>query len=570
MKTIFTFLLFCCFHHLAAQNSSNVLNASAGLSAKATVFSSLKSNNNEWYVLGTTEDSLYLSTSSYSCTGKNIFLSQIGSTGNTNWSRFIKYNSSVKTAGLVKDGTGNIYITALAVDGIEVNGQSYPWSGSKYVVIKYDASGNFVWLSTLSTHPTMPYAPTVGISNTDLLLVVTAQDSLVTNNQNISFNNNDLKICVVKMDFSGQVNNIVTIEGTGDVNTVTGEPIINTANELFIACQAFKGDTLKLNGNIVVGGSQAQSGFFIIKTDGTLNNITANTFVSASRYANTNKTSNITSLSLSPTGALYLAGIFADSISAGNHTITNFNAPNPVGLTDNFLLALDKDLHVKWLNRIGAQNNNDWIGGVAAANNGKVYITGTADGNIHIGAQTLSIPTNHRECYLIELDTNGVMLNSKLSVSLAPLSAGIATPNGLSLSSDGALLIFGRTNADIIFENDTLFRKSIESGFVWHTSFMTTGFPLLENNQRIFNGFIYPNPVANDAYVQLILPEEKHLKIQIVSATGYGLYRIPLQKYSKGVHTIHLPFSNVAAGVYICQIIDRENKIMDTSKIIKK
>jgi hypothetical protein len=63
-----------------------------------------------------------------------------------------------------------------------------------------------------------------------------------------------------------------------------------------------------------------------------------------------------------------------------------------------------------------------------------------------------------------------------------------------------------------------------------------------------------PNPMSNESYLSIQLPQPGSVRFQISDATGRLIYQGVPGQYAEGVHRIDLPVSDIPPGVYHCSV----------------
>ena len=92
--------------------------------------------------------------------------------------------------------------------------------------------------------------------------------------------------------------------------------------------------------------------------------------------------------------------------------------------------------------------------------------------------------------------------------------------------------------------------------------YLVTALANLTNDQFIH---LYPNPTSNDLIVDYNLTGQVQVTIKILDANGIML--ITKNNISKGSK---LNVSQLISGIYFIQVIDKNNKLLFTDKLIKQ
>lgn len=75
------------------------------------------------------------------------------------------------------------------------------------------------------------------------------------------------------------------------------------------------------------------------------------------------------------------------------------------------------------------------------------------------------------------------------------------------------------------------------------------------------SGDVFPNPVSNNATVQLSLKQESSVTMNVFNSLGTLVYSDTEQKLSQGKHKFSVDCSGLAAGVYVLQINSGNDKV---------
>jgi gliding motility-associated-like protein len=133
----------------------------------------------------------------------------------------------------------------------------------------------------------------------------------------------------------------------------------------------------------------------------------------------------VNGIAIDGAGNVYATGWFVDDQSLGLFDITS------QGHSDAFIIKLDQDGNLLWVNTIGGVEYEEGKG-VAVDNSGNVYITGFFTGaNVNFGSLTLSGLDDSQDIFVAKLDTDGNFLWAKnMGGDSNDEGTGIATRSG--------------------------------------------------------------------------------------------------------------------------------------------
>jgi hypothetical protein len=84
----------------------------------------------------------------------------------------------------------------------------------------------------------------------------------------------------------------------------------------------------------------------------------------------------------------------------------------------------------------------------------------------------------------------------------------------------------------------------------------------LNNNVKIND--IYPNPVVDNANIQIELTNSENIKVEILNTLGQKVATVTNMDYSSGKHNININTTNLQAGYYICKITAGNSSVTKT------
>ena len=85
-------------------------------------------------------------------------------------------------------------------------------------------------------------------------------------------------------------------------------------------------------------------------------------------------------------------------------------------------------------------------------------------------------------------------------------------------------------------------------------SAVTTVLPSLSAGGNKLLASVYPNPVKQKSLIELSLPENGNVRIDLLNLQGQKLMNIYTGFLTKGLHNIDLDKENLPAGVYMIRV----------------
>lgn len=166
-------------------------------------------------------------------------------------------------------------------------------------------------------------------------------------------------------------------------------------------------------------------------------------------------------------------------------------------------------------------------------------------------------------------DMNAILIFSMVGYSTLEVSVSslISDPNQKILLSPATTGLLGEV---IIVGMPVRKKKSITGGTVAITVKKTSVLDKLKDTLLPSKVNIYPNPVSSSSTVNLSFPKLKEglYQIRLLNSAGQLFYSVQKQiGPGRENEQIHLN-SNMAQGVYLIQIIDADNKLLQSSRLI--
>jgi hypothetical protein len=397
----------------------------------------------------------------YDGNGNVLWAKDIGGSGNSD------YGISVST-----DPSGNVFLIAAFNSSIITVGTTTFAPSAFAHIIKFDASGNFIWTKPVAGSPSSVNNDGSGnVFVTGYYLGTSAVYGSYTLTSS-SYGNN---IFLTKYDTNG---NVLWAKGAVGTSTYNCPYTISSdaSGNAYIVGQ-FKGPTLTI-GTTTLNYTYTGLGYglFIAKFDmngspiwakspnGTINNIFWGRIISTE-----------------PNGTSYITGGYASSnITFGTYTLS--------GAFNMFLAKYDTNGNPLW-----AKGSSGGAKGVSVSSySAGVFVTASVmlSNTVSVGTITLTTPTNSIDPIIIaNYDTNGnVMCASVLASGGDDVSGVIADQSG------NAYITSDFQPNPFTVGSTTLTTTGVEDIFTAKYNCLLTGIETYSDNS-IFK--IYPNPIAS-------------------------------------------------------------------------
>ena len=326
------------------------------------------------YVSGLTGGSLPGSNSLNSVNSRNLFVAKYDPNGNRPWvSQLPSNNAAISSTAL--DESGNLYISGITYS-YTLDGKNYNNGGKDVFVVKYDASGNRLWVSQLGTSSQYAtYEKAISSSILDK-----AGNLYISGNTYGSLPDNTYQgngdVFAVKYDANG------TRQWARQLGSSNSENIRSTV--------------LDAEGNLYVSGytegslpgntNQGGRDVFVAKYD-------ANGTRQWVRQLGSSNSEDIQSTVLDTAGNLYVSGYTEGSLPGNTNQ----------GGRDVFVAKYDSNGTRLWVRQLGSSNSEDIRSTVLdAADN--LYVSGYTWGSL---PGNTSIHTNGQDGFIAKYDANG-------------------------------------------------------------------------------------------------------------------------------------------------------------------
>jgi hypothetical protein len=331
----------------------------------------------------------------------------VGQNPTIDWARFSGGAGSESPLAITKDKLNNIYsvgyFTARADFDPGVGSQVLtPTSTSDAFIQKLDPNGNLLWAKAILSSNTVEASSVV----TDSLLNVyitghfygTADFDPGPNSYSLTSNNLTSDIYILKLD---QYGNFLWAKTFGSFSEDKGHNITVDTKETITIVGHFIGtvdfDPGPSSHNLTSIGN---ANGFVLKLDTNGGFIWVKNTFKAFGYK---ITSDID-------GNSYMAGFFSDTVDINPNTGVHHIISN--GLSDIFLLKLDKNGNFLWNNSYGGPNS-DGISAIHVGKNNKIYISGIFQDSVDFDPSSsisYGYSNGDYDYFIQQLDTSGNLI----------------------------------------------------------------------------------------------------------------------------------------------------------------
>ncbi|MGB0403278.1 MAG: hypothetical protein ACPGEG_04220, partial [Salibacteraceae bacterium] len=358
------------------------------------------------------------------------------------------------------DGYGNNYTVGIITDGFsnyprwgnDTLGSSLP-NGVDAFIVKHDVQGNRKWVFSFGGNNT-DFASDIGIIGDTSIVVVGGYRStnmkIDTTNlpSSVGF---EYRLFVALFDTSGQLQWFQTAE-TGNTfwsqfsNLYNPRVSINEDGDIFIVgpfrSQAVFGSTILTSSGTSINSSYvakySSSGVFQWAKSTTSGSTSNNTF--GERIASDNS------------GNVFISGIYNGSVTIGSTTLSTN------GSNDIYLAKYDTSGTPIWAKGYGSFSTDEALG-LSIDKFNDVYMVGRFYSSIIFGSDTLTVggSSNQWDCYLVKLDTGGVVDWAKQFGGYTGTYASQDYCYGIDTDNKGNIGVSGRYGGNLaVFGKDTI------------------------------------------------------------------------------------------------------------------
>ncbi len=304
----------------------------------------------------------------------DVYVAEYDSIGDLLWAKSTGGNGIDYAGGVGSDKQGNVYLTG------DFHLTSYPYSGSKIFLEKYDSSGSMTFQRTSLNFETDHFGndfKTDSIGNS----YITGEffNTLVfDSNAIIDAGNIESNAFIAKFDNTGS---FVWGQKAGAPTGYCGSKAINIDNLGNCYFTGYYHGSINLGTYSITSTSGVGNEVFIAKCDVNGNFVWVNesTGMGSSRH-----------ISLDDNGIIYLSGTYLNNLTFGSTSLTS------IGGSDIFVVAIDPAGAFIWADSYGGIQA-DYIGGMKATSNG-IYLSGYYTDIIYFG-NSISLVANSTTKY---------------------------------------------------------------------------------------------------------------------------------------------------------------------------
>lgn len=325
-------------------------------------------------------------------------------------------SSPTSSEAVGTDATGDVFVAGGFSGTVSFGGISLTSKGAENAyVAKLNPSGTVAWAARMggSSPSVGDYARGVALDGQGNVYVT----GFFSGNGDFGpFNltgNGDRDVFVEKLDPMG---NVLWAKNFGGSGPDLGQAIaVDGAGNVYLTGSYQNSMTVGATTLTAQGGNDA----FVLKLD-TLGNP-----VWAKSVGGSASDSGF-SIALDSANNVYTTGIFSSTAQFGTTTLT---ARGGAGDTDSFVMKMDANGNVAWVDQFGGTGHDDGTG-VSVGSTGNIYATGDFSGSATFGGSTLT-STGGGDAYLVRLDASG-------NVVWARGFGGSALDAGLGVTTDGS------------------------------------------------------------------------------------------------------------------------------------
>jgi hypothetical protein len=307
-------------------------------------------------VFGTTLTTILQSNGSF-----DVYVAEFDSIGDLLWARSTGGSGIDFAGGVSSDKQGNVYLIG------DLHLTSYPYSGSKIFLEKYDSSGTLSFQKSSLNFETGHFGngiKTDSIGNSyitgEFFNTLVFDSTAIIDAGNIESN-----AFIAKFDNNG---NFVWGQKAGAPTGYCGSKAIDIDNLGNCYVTGYYHGSINLGSNSITSTSGVGNEVFIAKCD--LNG----NFVWVNESTGTGSSRHI---SLDENGIIYVSGTYLNTLTFGSTSITS------IGGSDIFVAAINPTGTFIWANSYGGIQA-DYIGGMKVRSNG-IYLSGYFSDIIYFG-----------------------------------------------------------------------------------------------------------------------------------------------------------------------------------------
>jgi hypothetical protein len=313
----------------------------------------------------------------------DVFVAKYDTVGNLLWAKSLGGQGIDYSGGVGTDNADNIYVTG------DFHISSFPYSGSKIFLAKYDSSGNSVWLKTSANYGTDHFGNGIKVDSTgnsfitgEFFNTLVFDSSAVIDAGNVESNS-----FLAKFDSSGT---ILWGQKSGAASGYCGSKAIDIDHAGNSYFTGYYHGTISFGALSITSTMGLANEVYIAKCD------TAGNFVWVNKSIGAGSSRNI---GLDQAGNILISGIFSQNISFGLSSLTS------AGSNDVFVSEVNPSGNFTWATSCGGMHN-DYSGGLKANTNG-ITIAGYFSDTIYFGTSLnlVANSSNNTDIFLSVLNS---------------------------------------------------------------------------------------------------------------------------------------------------------------------
>ncbi|MEZ4965120.1 MAG: tail fiber domain-containing protein [Saprospiraceae bacterium] len=285
--------------------------------------------------------------------------------------------------GIATDFAGNVFVTGFFAGTATFGDQTVTGAGA--FIVKYDASGNVLWLVT-NTGTSFVYGLDVATDASGNVYVTGVFENTVTFGGQTLTSAGGQDLYVLKFDPAGNL--LWAYNGGGSSDDIGYKISTDNAGNVFVAGW-FSGTTTFGDTTLSSAGEEDA---LVVKLDASGNVLWA-VAVGGTDYEESH------AIATDAAGNAYATGYFNGTITVGSTTLT------ATGSSDIFIVKYDPSGNVLWAVS-GGGTNNDSSEGIATDAAGNVYVTGAFSQMANFGGQTVANAVGS-SIFIVKYDASG-------------------------------------------------------------------------------------------------------------------------------------------------------------------
>ncbi|HTB30599.1 MAG TPA: T9SS type A sorting domain-containing protein [Bacteroidia bacterium] len=453
------------------------------------------------------------------------------------------------SASIASDTADNIYITGYCTDYESFD--SYNLSAPGIFLVKYNSSGNVLWVVEGIVNGHLPYGYAVNTSREgNVYITGTFWDSLSFGPYNLG-SPSEQDVYLAKYNSSGNL--VWAKQGItpSSSSTAIGYAVSTDKYGNTYLTGAFK-DTIIFGTFRLVTNSP--SSVFLVKYDSNGNVIWAKQSTGAGN-------ATAYGLNLDEAGNIYITGGFNGTSSFGSHVLNS----NGISI---FLVKYGKNGNTIWAN---TSTGGNWAGySISEESNNHIFLVGSGNGDSLVFANKKIVSNNAEYAFLMELDTTGNMLCSSVLENGACGSYNTNPKVGVASYStpelDYVYLASTFTIDSVFCGPDTLIPvNSLDAPYIarWQNCLVeTTTIPLKSSPSPLS---LFPNPSTGIFTIAFVGARNfVPATIEIYNVLGEKVYS--QSTIHKSQFTIDI--SNQPSGIYLYRVLNADGTLLGEGKAI--